>query len=304
MRWIWIYAAPKACLQLTSVISAFRALTLGLIRTQLQSWAQQSHLGQALASRALSSSGCWRCHRDVTGPHKPQAQHAVTPGTESLPCHAAVTLLVPSSPADRTGLGEITEGSCFKACPVLPTVYLECYRKHYPKAAEQQITSLTPKMPCKKAFYTNGVLLFLSSWDMLQFKPQHPFTCKLQFPRWSCPAAQLCSSSTHSFWFWFLLSCETETALHFMKEESIYKPCISFKPKSSTLTEKNMWAKLSAFLHLTLYRRLSNSSKWPVWTYPFVGSGCAKPHKPDPCHSQTHSAAVGTVFVTSPKRAH
>lgn len=37
-------------------------------------------------------------------PHKLQPQHAVTFGTESLNCHTAVTLLVPSTSADKTGL--------------------------------------------------------------------------------------------------------------------------------------------------------------------------------------------------------
>lgn len=36
-------------------------------------------------------------------------------------------------------------------------------------------------------------------------------------------------------WFWFPSSCETETALHFMKEGSIYEPRIHFKLAFLTL---------------------------------------------------------------------
>lgn len=65
---------PKVCLQLTSAISVFKALTLGLIRTQLQPRAQQgctaeppgAGFGQQSPQqlRLLQQ----RCHRDVTGP--------------------------------------------------------------------------------------------------------------------------------------------------------------------------------------------------------------------------------------------
>lgn len=81
---------PAAHLSYLSFQSA-----VGLIRTgcslQLSRAAQQSHLGLALASR------------DVTG------MAAGPPGSEPLPCHTAVTLLLPSGCADRTGLWEITE---------------------------------------------------------------------------------------------------------------------------------------------------------------------------------------------------
>jgi len=43
-------------------------------------------------------------------------------------------------------------------------------------------------------------------------------------------------TSIHSgAWFWFPSSCETETALHFMKEESIYETRIHFKLTFLTL---------------------------------------------------------------------
>jgi len=59
--------------------------------------------------------------------------------------------------------------------------------------------------------------------------------------------------------FWLPLSCETDTVLHFVKEESIYKPRIHFKPRCLTLT--NTQTKPFCFVNLILYRRCRNSSK-------------------------------------------
>lgn len=120
--WMWL------SLQLTSVISAFKALTLGLIRTGRA--AQQSLLGQALASRALSSSGC--CSTHVTGmaagPHK---LCDIWNWVTALPrcCHPPGAIhLCRQNRAGRNHQCRL-QRCCCKACPVLFTAHLEWYRK-------------------------------------------------------------------------------------------------------------------------------------------------------------------------------
>lgn len=153
----WISAAPRVCLQLTSAVSAFKVLILGLVRTG--------------CSPELS-----RASRDVTG---------MSAGPHTLwhlkLSHCPVTLLSPSwcHPPVQTEQGweKSPRAEMAKCCS-----NLECYRKPSPKEAEH-ITSWTlinAKKALQKAFYTNEVFHFLSCWDMMQLKPQHPFTCKLQ----------------------------------------------------------------------------------------------------------------------------
>lgn len=156
--------STKVPLQLPSVISAFKEVTLGLIRTQLQPRAQQSPgagFGQQSPQQLRLLQ---RCHRDVTGPHKPQPQHSVTPGTESLSCHIAVTPLVPPSPADRTGLWEINhwvqlQKCCFSLIHSLSGMLQETFSQRSRAADHCLATDKCQKRPAKSFLYKCSISL-------------------------------------------------------------------------------------------------------------------------------------------------